>query len=94
MSYDNNPRHAILRLYRACMESFIFLADIVGGSEFRNVSTSLQDELGRFRIWVENAGAHRSGRVSLDYRLREAPEVKEVVLELMNNLYSDLQDGM
>jgi hypothetical protein len=94
MSYDNNPRHAILRLYWACIESFTLLADTVGGSEFSDISTGLKDELGRFRIWVENAGAHRSGRVSLDYRLREAPEVKEVVLELMNNLHSDLQDGM
>jgi hypothetical protein len=54
----------------------------------------LDDDLGRFTIWAENCGAHRHGRTSLDHRLREAADVKQMVLELLENLNEDLQDGM
>lgn len=54
----------------------------------------LDDNLGRFKVWGENCGAHRHGRVSLDHRLREAADVKQMVLELQDDLNSDLKHGM
>ncbi|KAI9763063.1 MAG: hypothetical protein M1840_000954 [Geoglossum simile] len=45
-----------------------------------------RDELGRFRVWAGNVGAHRSGRVSLDYRLREARDMREGVCKLLDHL--------
>ncbi|KAF8243859.1 hypothetical protein K440DRAFT_636735 [Wilcoxina mikolae CBS 423.85] len=54
----------------------------------------LDDNLGRFKVWGENCGAHRHGRVSLDYRLREAANVKQMVLELLDNLNSDLKHAI
>ena len=53
----------------------------------------VQDELGRFRVWLGNVGAHRSGRVSLDYRLREATSLRDSVLELLKDLGDNLQEG-
>ena len=49
---------------------------------------SLQDELGRFRLWCGNIGAHRHGRSSLDHRLREASHVKIRVVELLQRIQS------
>jgi hypothetical protein len=75
------------------MQSFSHLLDLLSGSESGGVLPVLEGELGRFRVWAENTGAHRKGSVSLDYKLREAPEVKEMVAELLDSLDSDLQDG-
>lgn len=38
-------------------------------------------------------GAHRSGRISLDYRLREATHMREGVLDLLKDLEDNLHEG-
>lgn len=83
----------------ACSGSFRKLSSTIhlmsSNSHYHEqVSESLvQDELGRFRVWLANLGAHRSGRVSLDYRLREASHMRQSVLELLNDLEENLSDG-
>jgi hypothetical protein len=52
-----------------------------------------RDELGRLRVWAGNVGAHRVGRISLDSRLREAPHMRNRVVDLLEDLRSSLQDG-
>ncbi|KAF2867799.1 hypothetical protein BDV95DRAFT_502175, partial [Massariosphaeria phaeospora] len=47
---------------------------------------NLHDELGRFRLWCGNIAAHRKGRSSLDYRLREASHIRDRVVELLKSL--------
>jgi hypothetical protein len=54
---------------------------------------AMHDCFGRFRLWVGNIGAHRRGRASLDYKLREASHIRIRVLELLQNLESDLQEA-
>ncbi|KAF2769567.1 hypothetical protein EJ03DRAFT_351074 [Teratosphaeria nubilosa] len=46
----------------------------------------LDDELGRFRIWTGNVAAHRSGRRSLEYRLRDSSDLKNVAQSLLKDL--------
>jgi len=53
----------------------------------------LSTELGRFRVWAGNTGAHRIGRVSLDHRLREVPDIHEQISELLVELNSNLGEG-
>ncbi|KAH7092281.1 hypothetical protein FB567DRAFT_435123, partial [Paraphoma chrysanthemicola] len=55
---------------------------------------TIQESLGRFRLWVGNIGAHRRGRSSLDYKLREASHIRDRVLELLRNLKSVLQEAL
>lgn len=75
---------------------------------FRNLSEYLQldqdndspryrlnKDVGRFRLWAENTGAHRNGgRSSLDYRVREASPVREIIIKLLRDLERSLNDGM
>lgn len=51
-----------------------------------------QDELGRFRVWASNIGAHQAGQSSLDYRLRDASDVKKQVLQLLKRLQRLIED--
>ncbi|KAF2126814.1 hypothetical protein P153DRAFT_70755 [Dothidotthia symphoricarpi CBS 119687] len=53
----------------------------------------VNDEVGRFRLWCGNIGAHRSGRSSLDHRLREASHIRDQVLELLRDLITVLQEA-
>jgi hypothetical protein len=55
---------------------------------------TIQESLGRFRLWVGNIGAHRRGRSSLDYKLREASHIRDRVLELLQSLKSVLQEAL
>ncbi|KAK3685899.1 hypothetical protein B0T22DRAFT_482821 [Podospora appendiculata] len=57
-----------------------------------SISENIKDELGRFRVWIANIGAHQSGRSSLDYRLRDASNIKTQVVKLLQNLTDSLND--
>ena len=51
-----------------------------------------EGELGRLRIWSANIAAHRKGRCSLDYRLRDDFQVRQQVSRLLRRLQSTLSD--
>ncbi len=51
---------------------------------------AISDELGRFRIWSGEVGAHRSGQESLDYKLREASHIRETIIRLLQNTTTSL----
>ncbi|KAH8663384.1 hypothetical protein BGZ60DRAFT_379476 [Tricladium varicosporioides] len=55
--------------------------------------SALQDELGRFKVWAGNIAAHKSGRSSLDFRLRDATPLRERVIGLLNDISELLQEG-
>ncbi|KAF8253413.1 TPR-like protein [Wilcoxina mikolae CBS 423.85] len=50
--------------------------------------------MGRYRVWAENAGAHRIGSVSLDHRLREASDMKQMVIELLGDLNQAINEAI
>ncbi|KAK4177089.1 hypothetical protein QBC36DRAFT_310460 [Triangularia setosa] len=52
----------------------------------------IQNELSRFKVWAGNIGAHRSGRASLDYRLRDASNIRSQVVALLQDLIESLND--
>jgi hypothetical protein len=54
---------------------------------------AIHDSFGRFQLWVGNIGAHRRGRASLDYKLREASHIRIRVLELLQDLESVIQEA-
>ncbi|KAL2811570.1 hypothetical protein BJX63DRAFT_433247 [Aspergillus granulosus] len=51
-----------------------------------------EEELARLRIWAANIGAHQIGQSSLDYRLRDASQVRIQVTQLLHNLHNLLDD--
>ena len=91
-------------LYRQTLKSFVQLISLYEdgrpikphvseGADSTALCEKLRDECGRFRVWAENVGAHRTGRMSLDHRLREATRVKTVVVDLLESMRTTLQEG-
>lgn len=67
-----------------CLESFKSILDTTPAASLSKV----EDNLSRFRIWAGNLGAYHGlpNRACADSRLRDAPEVKNRILELLNEL--------
>lgn len=65
---------------------------------FQNTSHSpqafslLEDELARFSLWTANMNVFAGARASLDYRLREAPDVHGVATGLLEALEYELRE--
>jgi hypothetical protein len=81
----------IARLCLECQTHFETLETYDG--ENRLSSTTVEDELGRFRMWASNIGALNTGRASLDYRLRDANYLYETVKSLLEDLKRSLSEG-
>ncbi|RYP35983.1 hypothetical protein DL766_002253 [Monosporascus sp. MC13-8B] len=54
----------------------------------------IKDEFYRFKIWAGNIAAHRKGRRSLEYRLRDAALLKDEVHKLLTALHGSLQTSI
>ncbi len=53
----------------------------------------VKDQLARFKVWSGNIGAHRKGRSSLDFRLRDASHIHAQVKQPLEDLVGSLHDG-
>ena len=79
----------------SCLKSFIQLQKRVEQPDYneREVSSvSWGDELGRLRIWAANIGAHQTGQLSLDFRLRDASHISNQITKLLQDLNRSLDD--
>ncbi|KAI1369758.1 hypothetical protein F5Y08DRAFT_291266 [Xylaria arbuscula] len=52
------------------------------------------DEFARFKLWAGNIGAHRRGRSSLDWRLRDASHLRDLVINLLKDIKNTLHDAL
>lgn len=94
----DDPSGSIAKLsitsqYSHCKNLFDKLLKNLETLDKRPIAQRLRDEFGRFRVWAGNAGAHRTGRVSLDYRLREASHIHAELTKLLGELNRALEKG-
>jgi hypothetical protein len=86
-----------LRLATASnVRAFQILIDALGASDGKWSQwidgETLDDEVGRFRVWAGNLGALQKGHSSLDYRLRGSPVLFSSALRLLNELDHNLTE--
>lgn len=87
----------IVALCEDCFKSFNRLYEVLESEEADNASrlhfASIADEIGRFNVWAGNVGAHQHGRSSLDYRLRDASQMREEFVKVLQYLRETVDDG-
>lgn len=79
---------------RSCLESFQKCLNSTGKADkvtasLTRLSPSLvrvEDQLARFSIWAANLNVFSASKASLDNRLREAPDVKDAIVSLLETL--------
>lgn len=72
-----------------CSKSFDAISNAVPeSSEAVSTNSRNEDSQSRFRIWLSNLGATlpQTDRRSADYRLRDAPEVADRIVELLEEI--------
>ena len=83
---------------RPCLEKFKGIVALLKAGSSVDVderSISLwEDELGRFRIWTANIGAHRQDSSSLNYRLRDDSRIRNRLSDLLFQLQELLQETL
>ncbi|KAL8806059.1 MAG: hypothetical protein Q9182_001591 [Xanthomendoza sp. 2 TL-2023] len=82
--------------HEACYVAFTTLHDALGeGNKYEDELSQevVADLFGRFNIWAGNIGAAQQGQASLDYRLREASEIKHEVVQLLQCLTKSLHEA-
>jgi len=102
---DGKEVSVISLIARACLKKFERLHDILhslpldqpGETEFdlQNTRLVVEDAHARFKAWGTNIAAFCDGnlRVSLDFRLNEAPGVKSRAIQILQDLDEYLDDG-
>lgn len=70
---------------RSCFHAFEGQLQHASGENPRLLSL-VMDQQARFSVWAANIRAFGSGRASLDHRLREAPDVRDAIVGLMETL--------
>ncbi|RYP19184.1 hypothetical protein DL765_003499 [Monosporascus sp. GIB2] len=79
-----------------CLGGFESIASAHPGMQLdesrEKIITAINDELARFKLWSGNIGAHRAGRSSLDYRLRDSSRLREQVAKLLDELTQSLDE--
>ena len=55
--------------------------------------SDLRDDFEQFRVWANNLGVFATDNSSLDYRLREATEIRNGIVALLKSLETDLSQS-
>jgi len=53
-----------------------------------------EDQLARFKIWIANLGVFKNGHASIDYRLRDHPNVLNLITQQLDVLKINLEKRM
>jgi len=90
--------HICHKLFEAICDELYNLAPESSAQQGINRSSvllAMQDGRARFMAWGINIAAFRDGRLStsLDYRLRDAPEIRGRLLSVLGYLQEYLNDG-
>ncbi|KAF8866264.1 hypothetical protein BDZ45DRAFT_336280 [Acephala macrosclerotiorum] len=81
----------ITRGSELCLGSFQQCLQQSASTSPRELSL-VEDQIARFSIWTASIGVFAPGRASMDHRLREVPEVQDVVRGLLDALDDSIQN--
>ncbi|CAI7649792.1 unnamed protein product [Penicillium crustosum] len=93
MESESNPSTS--SLIALCIRDFHTLLDYIPGKQ-NEIRLKVQDDMGMLRVWVGNFGAHRkhTDRLSLDHRLREAPDLHREVQNHIRDITDAIQGAI
>jgi hypothetical protein len=60
----------------------------------KDVKIQLDDEIVRFKLWTSNIGVFADVQLSLDFRIREFPDVKDMFANHLSMIGHRLDQGM
>ena len=87
----------ILERAQTCIGLFHNVLSTISGRERLDPNAELaaliDDQLGRFNIWAGNIGVFANTYTSLDYRVRDIPQIKDLIVQQLDGLAKYLKHG-
>lgn len=91
---------SIAKKVKSCLRAFELLCTAILEASEQDIDTMgeissdwIKDTLDRFKLWSQNIGAHHTGRRSLDYRLRDASNLRKQAIDLVGDMVQAVDDG-
>ena len=88
MSTIRERAAACVSLFVQCNQELMKMPSTHG----RHQLDIVEDQHGRFRVWCGNLGALQSGHASLDWRLREADNIRSRISGVLADVDDDLRN--
>ncbi|KAI0180727.1 hypothetical protein GGR52DRAFT_2839 [Hypoxylon sp. FL1284] len=88
---DHQPNTTVAEIAGSCLRSFQECVRRAVSIHPRELSL-VEDQLARFSVWAANIRVFSQGRASSDHRLREAPDVQDAVIGLLQALDYRIQN--
>ncbi|KAI0850769.1 hypothetical protein F5Y00DRAFT_232018 [Daldinia vernicosa] len=82
---DQQSHPTVAESAASCLHSFQQCVQRAASIHPRELSL-VEDQLARFSVWTTNIRVFAPGRAALDHRLREAPDVQDAVIGLLDAL--------
>jgi len=95
---DEGKASSIAQVTRRTRQKFVEILQLLDSAKLDTIGaaskTDLVDTFDRFQLWAGNIGAAIDGqkKISLEWRLRDALEIKEQIIELQYDLVEGLDD--
>jgi hypothetical protein len=87
----------IRKVSNRCLRLFVESAGnsdfLHGPGTYDKTESALHNELMRFKLWASNIGVFADVHASLDFRLREAPDIAELFLRQLDTIEERLEQG-
>lgn len=73
-----------------CFKLFDRCCTSLEDDDFELTKDGLRDEFARFRLWLSGIGVFADVQLSLDFRVREIPELRDLFLNHLDTIYCRL----
>ncbi|KAL9116855.1 MAG: hypothetical protein Q9187_006613 [Circinaria calcarea] len=80
---------SVLSIARQC--AALFGRALSSQSLGKQTRIDLENQLGRFKIWAGNIGVFAARSASLDYRLRNDQDIKEIMVQMLTRLWRTIE---
>jgi len=91
VAWEGQPTATVAGYTKTCLASFQRCLKNSAALYARELSI-IEDQLAGFSVWAVNIKVFGAGCESLDYSLREAPDIQDIVVGLLEALDYHLQE--
>src|SRR5688500_6673759 len=93
--FSQVKKYVIANHARKCWQAFddsksILPGDILGSERSKLASLDFKSDFEQFRVWTKNLGVFAPDTSSVDYRLRDAENVRESICGLLDALCENI----
>ncbi|KAK3317159.1 hypothetical protein B0T19DRAFT_363278, partial [Cercophora scortea] len=79
---------SIFKTTKTCQDAF---ARCVSNPALAELLEWLENRQGDLNLWASELGATKEGKASLDYRVKDRPDVSEAICELLDSIHESLE---